>query len=131
MTRHLTVEHVITIHDAIQPDGPLRDRSALAGAVGQPSATWGGRQLYLTLLEQSAVLLNGLVRAHAFVDGNKRTAWISTQVLLRVNRSPIYDVPAEQAADFVESIAVDHPSLPEVTAWLRDRLLISGRPLPG
>ncbi|NPV27768.1 MAG: type II toxin-antitoxin system death-on-curing family toxin [Firmicutes bacterium] len=63
----------------------IRDRGLLCSAVFNPLATFGGEDLYPDLLAKVAALLYGLARGHPFVDGNKRTAFVVTVVVLRKN----------------------------------------------
>ena len=121
MIRYLTVAQVVSVHDHVQP-GPIRDIHALTSAVMQPQASWDGNPMYPTVLDQGAVLLRGLALAHAFLDGNKRTAWASSQLFLAMNGVPLYDVPPLQATDFVVSVVEAHVEVLDIATWFRDRL---------
>jgi len=89
MTVHLTAENVTDLHDeAIAAHGGLpglRDAGALASAAAQPAMQAFGVELYPTPVEKAAAYLYFLSRNHAFVDGNKRTAYASTYVFLLMN----------------------------------------------
>jgi death-on-curing protein len=52
----------------------LRDEGLLRSALAQPEASFGGEWLHTTLAEMAGAYLFHLVKNHAFVDGNKRTA---------------------------------------------------------
>ena len=65
--------------------GGLRDRGLLTSAVMAPSATWDGEPLYPTLADMAAAYAIGLARNHAFVDGNKRTAFVISLAFLDAN----------------------------------------------
>jgi death-on-curing protein len=121
LIRYLSVDGVISVHDSIVPCAVINP-GLLSSAVMQPRATFDGSELYESVLEKAAVLLRGLALNHAFEDGNKRTAWASTQVFLEANGSPLYQMPDVQAADFVESVVVDGLGVPEITEWLAYRL---------
>lgn len=54
----------------------LLDRGKLERALAAPLLTFEGRLLHPSSVERAAVLLFELVKAHAFADGNKRTAWV-------------------------------------------------------
>lgn len=123
MIRYLSVEGVVRIHDSIVPCA-LINPGLLSSAVGQPRATFAGAELYETILEKAAVLLRGLALNHAFEDGNKRTAWASTQVFLSANSSRLYSMPDVQAADFVESLVVDGLEIPAITEWMAHRMAL-------
>ena len=79
-----SVVDVIAIHDLqIQVFGGgsgLRDRGALEAAIFRPQTGY-----YKDLIEEAAALWESLSQNHPFVDGNKRTAIVSTLAFLRVN----------------------------------------------
>ncbi len=50
----------------------IRDLSGLESALGQPRMTFGGNDLYATMVEKAAALCFSIVVNHPFVDGNKR-----------------------------------------------------------
>ncbi len=58
------------------------DRGKLESALARPLQTGFGQLLYPTLIERGAALLHGVASAHAFQDGNKRTAWLCTAIYL-------------------------------------------------
>ena len=81
--RKLTVEHVIALHKAIVMktggnDG-IRDEGLLDSAVNAPFQSFGGYDMYTSLVEKAARLGFGLAQNHAFIDGNKR---IGTHAML-------------------------------------------------
>ena len=76
MIRYLTLVEVLNLHDQIieQSGGALgvRDLSALESALAQPRMTFGGEDLYPTLVDKAAALGFSIIMNHPFVDGNKR-----------------------------------------------------------
>ncbi|MFD3516699.1 type II toxin-antitoxin system death-on-curing family toxin [Streptomyces sp. NPDC058657] len=63
----------------------VRDAGLLESAVHRPSASMFGQEAYAELLDKAAALLQSLVINRPFVDGNKRTAWVSCMVFLAIN----------------------------------------------
>lgn len=63
----------------------VRDASLLASALAAPQASFGGQRLNASLAEMAASYLVGLAKNHAFIDGNKRTAYAVTATFLRLN----------------------------------------------
>ena len=53
--------------------GSLISEHKLRSACGRPFQTFDGSLLHPTVVSQAAALLEGIVLAHAFDDGNKRT----------------------------------------------------------
>jgi len=74
------------------------------------------------LIEQAALLAVGISQAQAFVDGNKRTAFLAADVFLRANGCRFAGNPLEMAEQ-LEAIATRKGSEEEATArfvdWLR------------
>ena len=90
MTRYLTAEDALTIaRIAIGSTPHLRDAGLLDSACHRPSATVFGEDSYPTLILKAAALLHSLTANHPFIDGNKRTAWLSTVVFLRDNGAEV------------------------------------------
>lgn len=78
----LDLEEVLEIH-ALQLDefggiAGVRDRGLLESAVEQARATAFGELLHADLFEMAAAYLFHIVKNHAFLDGNKRTALVKS-----------------------------------------------------
>ena len=63
----------------------LRDEGLLDSAIHLPLQTFGGQELYPTILEKAARLGYGLIHNHPFVDGNKRIGTHAMLVFLDIN----------------------------------------------
>lgn len=94
----------------------------LEGALARPNQTWDGDLLYPTLLQRAGVLLDGLVHAHAFFEGNKRTAWVSTIIYLEAFGAFLCDLPDQVVEAFVVSVAVHETDAAGAANWLAARL---------
>jgi len=58
---------------------------------------------------------------HCLVDGNKRLAWLAfTETLAGLHLTVAVD--PDEAADFVESVVVEHLSAEQIVEWAKDRL---------
>jgi len=66
--------------------------------------------------------LESVVNNHGFVDGNKRTAWILTELL--VERSGYFlNIPDdERIDDVVVDVAQGHMQFLDLEQWFRERL---------
>ncbi len=73
------------------------------------------------LIRQAATLLWGLVENHPFHDGNKRTAWITAEAFLRVNRHRV-TATDDEIFVIVVGIAQGLP-LDEAEGWLRQHVI--------
>lgn len=100
MIRYLSVDEVLLIGEiAFGVPVTVRDIGLVDSACHRPATTVFGEDAYPTLLEKAAALLHSLTANHALVDGNKRTAWLSTVVFLRDSGADVtvedgYDGPA-------------------------------------
>ncbi|MBW4520716.1 MAG: type II toxin-antitoxin system death-on-curing family toxin [Scytolyngbya sp. HA4215-MV1] len=89
MIRYLALIEVLELHRKIleQSGGALgiRDMGLLESAIAQPQMTFGGEDLYPSLLEKAAALGFSIIMNHPFVDGNKRTGHAATETFLVLN----------------------------------------------
>jgi death-on-curing protein len=73
---------------------------------------------YESLSEQAAALLQSFAMNHAFIDGNKRVAWASSLVFLRMNGYRV-SVSADEAECFlIDQVIVGRAELAVIAAWL-------------
>lgn len=89
MIRYLTLIEILELHRRIleQSGGALgiRDIGLLESAIAQPRMTFGGEELYPSLLEKAVALGFSIIMNHPFVDGNKRTGHAATETFLVLN----------------------------------------------
>ncbi|WP_268244663.1 type II toxin-antitoxin system death-on-curing family toxin [Tateyamaria omphalii] len=90
---------------------------SVLGAIGRPYHGY-----HLPIHKKAAALLHGLATSHGFNDANKRTAWLTTEVLC-LNSG--YDL-AIHAGDRIDDVVVDVVtgvmSQSALEAWFRARL---------
>lgn len=87
--RSLSLAEVQFLHAQIlaQSGGAsgIRSQSALESALAQPLMTFGGEELYPTIIEKAAALGFSLIMNHPFVDGNKRIGHAVMETFLILN----------------------------------------------
>lgn len=120
----LTLDDVMAVHaeaiDAYGGSDGIRDQGMLVSALATPQATFGGEFLHPTIHDKAAAYLFHLARNHAFIDGNKRTAWMAALLFLAHN-----DVSVKVAFDldeiecFVIDAATGKLDKPEIAVFLR------------
>jgi death-on-curing protein len=81
---YLSLEDTFDLIEVLKV-GPIRDLGLLDSALARPRSSAFGQDAYATLELKASALLHSLVNNHPFVDGNKRLAWLSTTVFLRLN----------------------------------------------
>ncbi len=60
----------------------------------------------------------GIARNHAFIDGNKRTAWVAAELFLRLNGWQLVSTDADCVFTML-AVAAGELSESEFAAWLR------------
>lgn len=111
---------ILIIHDRqiAQHGGAtgMRDQTLLEGAVQRPVnlAAYGEP----TIAEMAAAYAFGIAKAHAFIDGNKRTAFVTTFTFLRLNGLTLRPEPAE-GVRMIEDLASGGMTEGEYAAWLQ------------
>ena len=128
MTHYLTTAEVIELHDRImertgaRPEA-LRDEGLLESALmrAQTAAYYEEADL----VSQAVLMAVGISQNQPFVDGNKRAAFVTLDVFLRVNGLE-FQGDALELAMRIEQIAEERERRAEATLdlehWLRERV---------
>jgi len=74
----------------------LRDDGLLQGALQRPTNKW--QYEIADTFECAAAYVFGIAKAHAFFDGNKRTAFVTSITFLRLNGWYFVTEPSEGVA---------------------------------
>ena len=116
-----TVETVITIHSElinhIGGSHGIRDEHLLDMSVNAPFQTFGGVDLYPTLIEKAAHLTYSLIKNHPFIDGNKRIGVTIMIIFLKANDIEITCTNEELAA-LGWGLADDSITKAELGEWI-------------
>ena len=119
----VTYEQVIAIHSLqLRRFGGapgLRDDGLLRSALERPQNKWHYEQAGMA--ELAAAYGYGLAKNHAFVDGNKRIAFMAMVVFLRKNGVQFAPDPA-QATAMILSLAGGEVSEESLARWIGDNL---------
>jgi death on curing protein len=96
--RWLSLEEVLVMHERqlarFGGAAGVRDRAALESAQSRPVNKWTYEKS--SLVDLAAAYAFGIARNHAFVDGNKRVAFLAMATFLRLNG--IHFAPAQETA---------------------------------
>ena len=119
--RYITIGEVLGIYKRVmQETGGLvgiRDLGALESAIAQPYMTFGGNELYPSLVEKAAALGFSLIQNHPFTDGNKRTGHAVMESFLGLNDYEI-NANTDEQVEIILSLASDKLNRNEFTEWL-------------
>lgn len=123
--RHITISEVLEIYRRVmeQSGGSIgiRDLGALESAVAQPRMTFGGEELYPTIVEKASALGFSLIQNHPFLDGNKRIGHAAMEMLLVLNGYQISASIDEQVSVILQ-VASGEMRREAFTNWLRDHI---------
>jgi len=95
----------------------LRDEGLLRSALERPRNKWHYESVELP--ELAAAYAFGLIKNHAFVDGNKRIAFISMVAFLRKNGIAFKPEQAQSTA-IILAVAAGEVSEQSLARWIRD-----------
>jgi death on curing protein len=119
--RWLPYDHILAIHSRqlrrFGGAAGLRDEGLLRSAIERPVNKWHYEQAELP--ELGAAYAFGLAKNHAFVDGNKRIAFMSMMTFLR--RNGVRFAPEQaHATKIILSLAAGEVSEESLARWIRD-----------
>lgn len=125
--RYLTLNETLELHRRViaQSGGApgVLDLGALESALAQPQMTFGGNDLYPTVVEKAAALGYSLIQNHPFVDGNKRVGHAAIEVFAILNGFEII-APVDEQEQTILNAAAGKLTQSDLTAWVRDHLVM-------
>ena len=118
MTDYLTMVEVLAMHtDQVERYGGaqgVRDPGLLEAALFRPQTGY-----YADLIEEAAALWESLSQNHAFIDGNKRTAFAAMYTFLAINGARL-TAGADETYAFVAALyQANQFRFDELVPWLR------------
>lgn len=119
----LTYEQIVAMHSRqlrrFGGAAGLREEGMLRSAIERPLNKWQYENAPLP--ELAAASAFGLAKNHAFVDGNKRIAFMAMMVFLRKNGIAFAPDPA-QATTIMLALAAGEVSEQSLARWIGDNL---------
>ena len=125
-TQYLSLADVIAIHERVMrklgdEPKPLRDSGLLESAVMRPQMAAYYEDA--DIVRQAALLGVGVSQAQAFLDGNKRTAYLALNTFLRMNGFTYSGerlALARQFEQFAERSGDPAAAIDAFEGWLRE-----------
>lgn len=121
MTDYLTVAEALAMHaDQIERYGGshgIRDQGLLEAALFRPQTGY-----YADLIEEAAALWESLAQNHAFIDGNKRTAFAATYTFLAISGARLTAAAEETYAFVAAHYEAGQFRFERLVPWLRDHV---------
>lgn len=119
----LTKEQIILLHrELIKETGGadgIRDEGLLESALSAPFQSFDGIDSFPSIQQKAARLGYGLIKNHAFVDGNKRIGVHTMLVFLALNGIEIEYTQEELSATILKVAAGDY-SFENLVKWVVD-----------
>lgn len=122
----LTKKQIINLHfHIISETGgsfEIRDEGLLDSAIYLPFQTFGGEELYPSIIDKIARFSFSIVMNHPFVDGNKRIGAFCMTTLLKLNSIDV-QFTNEEIIDTFLSIASDKLDYSGFSKWLKEKTI--------
>ncbi|MDI1495998.1 MAG: death-on-curing family protein [Cenarchaeum symbiont of Oopsacas minuta] len=139
MIKYLTVDYVIYLHDIIREHFPENtasgkiNKNKIQSIVDKPSLKIADQEIYTTIYEKAACLLEAFCREHVFTDGNKRTAILAMFTFLTINNHNI--VLPSNTVKYIVEITKHMEQKPEdikilikeISKWIEKRSSINNK----
>lgn len=95
---NLTKNQLIKIHNEIEAffgtTSGIKNEGLLESAVERPNQIFYGKEVFPDIYYKAASLFEAITRWHMFIDGNKRTALVATQIFLLKNGFILFIQPS-------------------------------------
>jgi death-on-curing protein len=121
MHYRLTLADALLAHDKALTYGGREGISSLhliESALARPYSGY-----HRTIARKAAAVLHSVVGNHGFIDGNKRTAWLLTGVLIARSGYALAIPDDERVDDLVVSVAAGNMSFDQLVHWFKLRLV--------
>ena len=117
LTKAQIIELHMTIYERYGGDHGVLNEGMLDSALQAPFQTFGGAELIPDTKEKIVRLAFGLIKNHAFRDGNKRIGALVLLTLLELNGYPVKASNAE-FADIIMGVAASEKKEEDLMAWV-------------
>lgn len=122
----ISKEQVLILHSHLisetgGSDG-IRDEGLLESAIAAPFQAFGDSEAFPSILQKAARLGYGIIKNHAFIDGNKRIGVHCMLVFLALNGIEL-EYTQNELSDVVIGTAASGVSFEDLLQWITDRKL--------
>ncbi|MEQ1875920.1 MAG: type II toxin-antitoxin system death-on-curing family toxin [Bdellovibrionia bacterium] len=97
--------------------GGVRDLGLLESALKRPQTGY-----YSSLSLEASALLQSLTQNYAFVDGNKRVAFATTAIFLRMNGYRLKSDPDNGESFIINNVIKKKIEISEIAKWLEKHM---------
>ncbi len=118
----ITIQEALEIHailiERFGGTSGVRDQGLLEAALLRPFQTFDGNDLYPTVVDKAAAILESVVKNHPFIDGNKWTGYVLARLTLMAEQMDI-SVGQEEKYQFIIQVANGTLDFEQIKGWLR------------
>lgn len=122
----LSKEQIILLHSTLitETGGSegIRDEQLLESAINAPFQTFDNIEVFPSIQQKAARIGYGLIKNHAFVDGNKRIGTHAMLVFLALNKIEL-EYTQSELSDTILKVASDEYSFEDLLKWILDHQL--------
>ena len=122
----LSKEQIVALHSSLiaetgGSDG-IRDENLLEAAINAPFQTFDNTEVFPSIQQKGARLGYGLIKNHAFVDGNKRIGTHVMLAFLALNKIEL-DYTQKELSGTILKVAADEYTFDDLLKWVLDHQL--------
>lgn len=119
----LSKKQIIALHAELiaetgGSDG-IRDETLLESAISAPFQSFDAREAFPSIQQKAARLGYGLIKNHAFVDGNKRIGAHVMLVFLALNKIEL-NYTQKELSDTILKVAAGKYAFDDLLKWVLD-----------
>lgn len=100
----------------------IKDAGLLGSALARPRTIWFGEDAYHAFELKAAAMMHSVIKNHALVDGNKRTAWSLFYYFLWINDFR-HNFNDDEGLDLVLGLATDRYTIEQVAVTISGHLV--------
>ncbi|MCY2935978.1 MAG: type II toxin-antitoxin system death-on-curing family toxin [Planctomycetota bacterium] len=123
--KYLDIAQILKIHErCLKQTGGLdgvRELRGLESAIALPRQGFGDQEFYPLISDKAAILGFTLILNHPFLDGNKRTGFLSMEMFLLINGYEIIE-QVDIMESIILSVASGQVKRDEFAEWLKSRI---------
>jgi len=119
--QYLTGEDILAIHERLLEEtgglSGIRDIGLLYSIAEKPKTSFDGQEMYPGIFLKAAVYLEALANYHIFLDGNKRTAFITATVFMAMH-GYLLEINEAGGLRFMLAVVNKKKTIHQIAFWL-------------